>query len=137
MFLIAFPLLLIPFALYNMVAFLLNMPFSDTLFSVPLPSHTRMAVTFGDALVVLAILLSYVEFLKAARFRSKAVMDHVLALMLFAGAACEFALSAKAQTPAFLFLTTLAFVDLIAGVSVGPAAPHPEIVLEGHDPAAV
>ena len=33
MFLIGFPLLLIPFAIYNMIAFLLNMPFSDTLFT--------------------------------------------------------------------------------------------------------
>src|SRR5258708_4061797 len=119
MFLIAFPLLLIPFALYNMVAFLLNMPLADTLFAIPLPSHTRMAVSFGDALVVLSILLLYVEFLKAARFRSKAVMDHMLALILFVGMACEFALVPAAQTSVFLFLTALALVDLITGVSVG------------------
>jgi hypothetical protein len=137
MFLIAFPLLLIPFALYNMVAFLLNMPVGDTLFMIPLPSHTRMAVTFGDALVVLSMLLLYVEFLKAARFRSKAVMDHVLALILFIGMAVEFALVAKAQTPAFLFITVLALVDLIAGVSVGARERRSQIVLESQDPAAV
>ena len=138
MFLIAFPLLLIPFALYNMVAFLLNMPFSDTVFTLPLPSHTRMAVSLGDTLVVVALLLLYVEILKAARFGSKAVMDHVLALILFIGMACEFALVPKAQTPAFLFLTVIALVDLIAGVSVGNRAPPAaDIVLEGPDqPAA-
>jgi uncharacterized membrane protein YobD (UPF0266 family) len=137
MFLIAFPLLLIPFALYNMVAFLLNMPFGDTLFSIPLPSHTRMAVSLGDALVVLSILLLYVEFLKAARFRSKAVMDHVLALVLFIGMACEFALVPKAQTAPFLFLTTLALLDLLTALSVGAAERAPVIEAEHHDPAAV
>jgi hypothetical protein len=136
MFLIAFPLLLIPFALYNMVAFLLNMPFADTLFSIPLPSGTRLAVTLGDALVVLSMLLLYLEFLKAARFRSKAVMDHVLALLLFAGMAAEFALVPKAQTSAFLFIAVLAFIDLIAGISVGARERPSAIVLENHDPPA-
>jgi hypothetical protein len=137
MFLIAFPLLLIPFALYNMVAFLLNMPFSDALFSIPLPSRTKLPVTLGDALVVISILLLYVEFLKAARFGSKTVMDHVLALILLAGMASEFALVPKAQTSAFLFMTVLALVDLLAGVSVGARGRPRDIVLEGHDPAAV
>lgn len=137
MFLIAFPLLLIPFALYNMVAFLLNMPFADTLFTIPLPSHTRVAVTLGDALVVISILLLYVEFLKTARFRVKAVMDHVLALILFAGMAAEFAWVPKAQTPAFLFLTALALVDLLAGISVGAGGRPQGIVVEGPDPAGV
>jgi hypothetical protein len=138
MFLIAFPLLLIPFTLYNMVAFLLNMPFSDTVFTVPLPSNTQLAVSLGNALVVIAMLLLYVEFLKAARFASKAVMDHVLALVLFVGMACEFALVPKAQTPTFLLLTVLALVDLIAGVSVGNRTPAPsDIMVEEHDqPAA-
>ena len=39
MYLIAFPLLLIPFALYNMVAFLLDLSFDDTLFELPLLEH--------------------------------------------------------------------------------------------------
>ena len=136
MFLIAFPLLLIPFALYNMVAFLLNMPFGDTLFDIPLPSDTHVAVTLGDALVVISILLIYVEFLKAARFRSKAVMDHVLALILFAGMAAEFAWVPKAQTSTFLFLAALALVDLLAGVSISGGGRPQAIALEGHDPGA-
>jgi hypothetical protein len=137
MFLIAFPLLLIPLALYNMVAFLLNMPFGDALFTIPLPSNTRMAVTFGDALVVLSMLLLYLEFLKAARFHSKTVMDHVLALLLFIGMAAELAMVPKAQTPVFLFMTVLALVDLLAGVSVGARERSSQIVLEEHDqPAA-
>jgi uncharacterized membrane protein YobD (UPF0266 family) len=130
MFLIAFPLLLIPFALYNMAAFLLNMPFGDALFSIPLPSSARMPVTLGDALVALAALLLYLEFLKAARFRSKGVMDHLLALLLFAGMAAELAWVPKAQTSTFLLLATLAFVDLIAGMSIG--GRHKDIVVDPH-----
>ena len=53
MYLIAFPLLLIPFVLYNMVAFLLDLEFTTTLFSVPLLSGRSMAVSTGDLLVLL------------------------------------------------------------------------------------
>jgi uncharacterized membrane protein (DUF485 family) len=71
MYLIAFPLLLIPFALYNMVAFLLNMPFSETVFSVPLASNRGMPLNVGDLIVAIGMLLLYIEVLKAARFAAK------------------------------------------------------------------
>src|ERR1700716_1441249 len=76
MYVIAFPLLLIPFALYNMIAFLLNMPFTDTMFSIPLMADRRLPVTTGDLLLVIAMLLIYVEVLKVTRV-SKTVMDHL------------------------------------------------------------
>jgi hypothetical protein len=136
MFLIAFPLLLIPFTLYNMVAFLLNMPFSDTLFSIPLIAERRMPVTTGDLIVAIAILLLYVEVLKAARFGAKGVMDHLLAVILLAGMACEFALVPQAATPTFMYLVVLGFVDVIIGLSVGSPRREREIMLEG-DEAAV
>ena len=62
MYLIAFPLLLIPFALYNMIAFLLDMQFSTTLFILPLLSGSNMPVSTGDMLVMLALLLLYSRF---------------------------------------------------------------------------
>ncbi len=135
MFLIAFPLLLVPFALYNMIAFLLNLPFTDTLFTLSLLSETRMPVTTGDVLVVAAMLLLYLEVLKATRFGAKAIMDHVLALLLFVGMAAEFMIVPRAATPTFLLLTVLSFVDVITGVSVSRRPKQTEIVLEGGDRA--
>jgi hypothetical protein len=135
MFLIAFPLLLVPFTLYNMVVFLLNMPFSDTLFTLNLISQTRFPVTTGDLLLVIAMLLLYLEVLKAARFGSKAIMDHVLSLALFVGMVVEFMLVPQAATPTFFLLTVLAFVDVITGISVSARPRRSEIVLEGADEA--
>src|SRR5215467_1711289 len=118
MYLIAFPLLLIPFALYNMTVFLLNMPFSDVVFSIPLAQERRLPVTTGDLLVILAMLLLYVEVLKSARLASKGVMDHLLAFLLFAGMAAELALVPRAATTTLLLLAVLAFVDVITGISL-------------------
>jgi hypothetical protein len=137
MFLIAFPLLLVPFSLYNMVAFLLNMPFGDTLFSIPLLTKAQMPVTTGDLIVAIAILLFYVEVLKAARLGTKGVMDHVLALALFVGMAAEFTLVPKAATPTFMYLLVLGFVDVITGLSVGVRRRDPGIMLEDGDQASV
>jgi len=136
MFLIAFPLLLVPFTLYNMVVFLLNMPFSDTLFTLNLISQSRFPVTTGDLLLVIAMLLLYLEVLKAARFGSKAIMDHVLSLALFVGMAAEFMLVRQAATSTFFLLTVLGFIDVITGVSVSARPRRSEIVLEATDAGA-
>jgi len=137
MYLIAFPLLLIPFALYNMIAFLLNMPFTDTVFAIPLMADQRLPVTTGDLLVAVGMLLLYVEVLKAARFGSKAVMDHVLSFILFIAMACELVLVPRVATPTLLLLTVLSFVDVITGLSFAGRPKQQEIVLEGTDQARV
>jgi len=137
MYLIAFPLLLIPFALYNMIAFLLNMPFTDTVFAIPLMGERRLPVTTGDLLVIVGMLLIYIEVLKATRLASKAVMDHVLAFILFAAMVAELALVPQAATPTLLLLTVLAFVDLITGLSVAGRGRPQEIVIEDADQARV
>jgi hypothetical protein len=134
MYLIAFPLLLIPFAVYNMIIFLLNMPFSDTVFSIPLIEGRRLPVTTGDLLVMLAMLLLYVEALKSARPGMKGVMDHVLAFALFVGMAVELVMVERATTTTLLLLTVLAFVDVITGVSLAVRRkPRARVVLDDED----
>jgi hypothetical protein len=137
MYLIAFPLLLIPFALYNMIAFLLNMPFTETVFTIPLAGNRRMPVNIGDLLLALSMLLLYVEVLKAARFHAKAVMDHVLSFILLAGIASELVLVPTAATPTLLLLAVLSFIDVITGLSLFARSAERDIVLETPDqPAA-
>src|SRR5262249_59100293 len=107
MYLIAFPLLLIPFALYNMIIFLLNMPFSDTVFSIPLMAGRRLPVSTGDLLVMLGMLLLYGEVLKSARLGMKGAMDHVLAFALFVGMAGGLVVGERATPPCLLLLPPL------------------------------
>jgi hypothetical protein len=135
MYLIAFPLLLIPFALYNMIAFLLNMSFTDTIFAIPLMREERLPVSTGDLLVIFGMLLIYIEVLKAARFASKAAMDHMLAFILFAAMAAELYTVPQVATPTLLMLTVLAFVDLITGLSLAGRGKPRAIVIEDADQA--
>jgi hypothetical protein len=133
MYLIAFPLLLIPFALYNMIIFLLNLPFTDTVFTIPLLEGRRLPVTTGEIIVAIALLMLYVEAVKAAR-GSKAIMDHVLALLLFVGMAAELVLVPKATTPTLLLLTAISFIDVITGLTISRRPKQQEIVLENAEP---
>jgi hypothetical protein len=140
MYLIAFPLLLIPFAFFNIVVFLLNMPLSDpeksAVFTLPLASEPTMPpvfdrsipVTIGDLIVVIGMLLLYVEVLKAVRPGGKALMDHVLSFILFVAMAGELVFVPRATSPTLLLLTVLGFVDAITGFSV--RLVQPKIVFE-------
>ena len=130
MYLIAFPLLLIPFVLYNMVAFLLDLEFSTTLFNVPLLSGRSMAVTTGDMLVLLGIVLLYLEILKATRLSSKAIMDHVLSFVLFIVMVIEFVAVPRAATSTFLILMALSCVDVIGGFTITIRTAQRDIAVE-------
>ena len=132
MYLIAFPLLLIPFALYNMVIFLLNLPLTDTVLTIPLPDERSMPVTTGDAIIAIALLMLYVEVVKTAR-AGKGAMDHVLAFVLLVGMAAELALVPKATTPTLLVLIAVSFIDVISGLSIPRRPKEQEIVLEDAD----
>jgi hypothetical protein len=129
MYLIAFPLLLIPFVLYNMIAFLLGIEFSTTVVTMPLLSGVRMPVSMGDLLVVFSILLLYLEILKATRLSSKAMIDHVLSVVLFIVMVVEFMVVPPAATSSFMLLMTLSFIDVIGGltITIRTAQRHPGV----------
>ena len=142
MYLISFPLLLLPFAFFNIVIFLLNIPLTDPVFAIPLMSAPTMppifdrsiTVTTGDLIVAIGMLLLYVEVVKAARPGGKSIMDHVLSFILFLAMAAELLLLPRAASSTLLLLTVLSFVDVLAGISIRPAREE-TLVLENRDRA--
>jgi hypothetical protein len=133
MYLIGFPLLLIPFAIYNMIAFLFKAGFSDTLFSVRMLSGATLNVTTSDALIILSIVLLFVEILKATRVGTRSIVDHVLSFVLFIVMAGEFLIVPWAATSTFLLMLVIAFVDVVGGFSVSIRTAQRDIGLEGVD----
>ena len=130
MYLIGFPLLLIPFAIYNIIAFLFGTGFTDVLFSVQLLSRATFSVTMHDIIVTLAILLLFVEIMKSTRVGIKSVVDHILSLLLFIVMIGEFMAVQKAATSTFFTLVMLAFVDVISGYTVGIRSAQRDITVE-------
>jgi hypothetical protein len=130
MIMMGFPLLLIPFAIYNIFAFLIPVGFTDTIFIVPMMSGTAWSVSTGDMLVAFAIFLLYLEILKAARYGTKAIMDHLLSMILFVGMLVEFIMVKEAATSTFFILLALSFVDVIAGFSVSIRTAQRDVAFE-------
>src|SRR5215813_5191011 len=130
-YLIAFPMLIIPFLLYNIIAYLVNTDFHQTVLSVPLLSGHVMDVSTGDVLVMLGVLLLYVEILKSTRFSTKAIVDHVLSIILFIFMIVEFIVAEKAATSTFLILTSLSFIDVVGGFTITIRTAQRDVTFEG------
>jgi len=117
---VGFPLLLIPFAIYNIFVFLMpGVAFTSPIASVALMSGATWTATFGDALLALAIVLLLFEVIKAARPGARYLTDHLLSLIASGAAVAEFLLLAPFGTSAFFLLTVLMIVEFLAGVSIG------------------
>jgi hypothetical protein len=134
MYLVGFPLLLIPLAIYNIIAFLFTTGFGDTLFTIHMMSGADLNVSTGDLLIIFSILLLFVEVLKATRFGVKAIMDHILSFIVFVAALAEFIMVKQAATPTFLLLLVICFVDVVGGFSISIRTAQRDLALGQVEP---
>ena len=96
---VGFPLLLIPLAIYNIIAFLMpEVAFSTPLLKLMLMSGVEWQVTLSDVLIAVGIFLLMFEVIKGARPGAKYLTDHLLSLIVFGAAAAEFVLWPKFGT---------------------------------------
>ncbi|MBR0958307.1 hypothetical protein [Bradyrhizobium japonicum] len=115
---VGFPLLLIPLAVYNIIAFLMpSVSFSDVLFKVPMITGEAWPVTLADLLLALGVVLLLLEVVKGARPGSKFLMDHLLSLIIFGAAAAEFVMWPKFGNSTFFLLVLLAMADFLGGIA--------------------
>jgi len=134
MFLVGVPLLIMPFAFYNIVAFLLpGLEWTAPLAHVPLPSHATWTLTLGDTLVAISVFILFLEVTKSIQMARRGVVDHLLSLLLLIAMLAEFLLVEKAATPTFFLLMVTCFVDLIGGFAFSLKATRPKVAFEGID----
>ena len=141
---VGFPLLLIPLAIYNIIAWLMpDVPLSGPLIKLTLVSHVEWQITLSDILLALGLLLLLLEIMKGARPGSKYLTDHLLSLIVFGGSAAEFVMLPKFGTSTFFLLSLMAMVDFIGGIAlhakrravVAPVTRHvPEPVTPAPEP---
>jgi hypothetical protein len=135
MYLIGFPLLIIPFAIYNMIAFLTpGMSWTDKVATIHLISGQDWTVTPEEIILAFSILLLGVEVIKAARMGLRGLMDHILSLILFVAMLVEFLLVARAGTSTFFLLLTMSFVDVLAGFIITARTAQRDIQIDKSDP---
>jgi hypothetical protein len=131
MFLIGFPLLVLPFTIYNMIVFLTpGVDWSDKVATVRLMSGHDWELTAGDVLVACAILLLTLEMLKSTRIGMRTIVDHVLSMILFVAMLVEFVIVKQAGTSIFFLLLVVSLVDVTAGFIVTIRAAQRDLAIE-------
>jgi hypothetical protein len=117
------PLLIVPFVLYNIFAFL---PFfggrpeawHSGLVSIPMVSGTPWAVTAGDLLLVVALVCLFIEILKSTRTGTSSIVEHMLSMVVFVLFLIEFLLVGAAASSVFFLLMVMSLIDVVAGFAV-------------------
>jgi hypothetical protein len=131
MFLVGFPLLLVPFAVYNIIAFLMpGVSWTGTVTSVSMISGGDWTMSAGDMLIALSVLLLFGEMMKSTRIGTRSVLDHALSLVLFLGMLVEFLLVSRAATGTFFVLLVISFVDVLGGFTVTLRSAQRDLTVE-------
>lgn len=118
----AFPLLIIPFILYNVaMAGLIGggvAGLNGNVLSLAMLSGATWTLSLGDLFIVIALVLLFFEILKATRNGSGSLINHMLSMLVFIAFLVEFLLVRDAATQTFFILMTIAFVDVIGGFTI-------------------
>ncbi|HXZ47199.1 MAG TPA: hypothetical protein VEH02_10775 [Pseudolabrys sp.] len=132
MLMLGFPLLLVPFAIYNIIAFVMpGVSWTAPLATIHMASDADCNLSPGDFLVTLAILMLFGEIMKATRIHFRTVVDHGLSLILFLGMLVEFILVKQAASATFFLLLVISFIDVLGGFAVTLRTAQRDLTVEG------
>lgn len=135
MFILGFPLLLVSFAIYNIIAFLMpGVSWTGALTTVHMMSGGEWSLSAGDMLIALSIVLLFGELMKSTRIGIRTVVDHGLSLLLFLAMMAEFLLVKQAATGVFFLLLVISLVDVMGGFAVTLRSAQRDLTVEGTMP---
>jgi len=83
--------------------------------SIPMTSGQVWTLTWEDIIIAGSIVLLWIEIIKSTRAVFRAIVDHVLSMLLFVAMLVEFLLVKAAGTSTFFLLLVIAMVDVLAG----------------------
>lgn len=119
----AIPLMIVPFVLYNLamlgvfgaggIAALQN-----EVMSLSMLSGAIWTLSVGDVFILVALVVLFIEILKATRSGSGSLLNHMLSMLVFIAFLVEFLLVRNAATQNFFILMTVTFIDVVGGFAV-------------------
>jgi hypothetical protein len=152
-----FPLLAVPVAIYNLMAWGgsvfggaggVKERLSSALLTIPMASQQMVTneagelvsqrmtwdLSPGDLLLSLALVLLFIELLKSTSTGRSAITNHALSLIIFIFCMIEFLLFAPFATSVFFLITVMALLDVLAGFIVTIVTARRDIAVgEGFD----
>ena len=125
---LSIPWLILAIILYNMIAFTSSWPapgipgttnvFNEPLVSFDLISGANWALTVGDLVTIITLVLLFVELIKATRTGGSSIVDHAFSMVLFMICGIEFLTVRQAATSEFFFILVVTLIDVVAGFSI-------------------
>jgi hypothetical protein len=115
---LAVPLIAVVMVVYTALAIDPNFSAGSAFADWLLPSGADFFLTFGDLFVSLGLVALFFEVIKSARLGTGTIVDHMLSTATFIVALIVFLLVQAFGTPAFLMLTLMSLVDVMAGFTV-------------------
>ncbi len=125
-----FPSMIIIVLAYNYCVFFDPDFFVLDMFKIPLPSEALVGFTGADILILGALLLLCVEIMKAASSSPSTAIDHALSLLVFATCLVELVVLPQFGQPAFIFITTMTIIDVVAGFAISLSTARRDMRLE-------
>lgn len=118
------PWIVVALILYNILALAFSVSptaganasvFDQELFRVTLLSNAQWALTLGDVMITLTLILLFVELMKASRHSTISAADHGLSMLLFIVCLVEFITVRQAATSVFFVILMVTLIDVMAG----------------------
>lgn len=135
----AFPMILVAVLAYNLVVFGGATTGHDTAgllaqhFALTVMSGDVWKISLGDGLVALALLLLFVETVKAARTSHREILNHALSLVTFIVALVEFIVLKGFGTSVFFLITAMCLFDVVAGYTIAIIAAKRDLSMTPPD----
>ncbi len=120
----AFPMILLAVLAYNLLAFGGPVAGHDVnallaqAVNIKVVSGDLWKITASDGFLALALLLLFIETVKATRTEHREILNHGLSLLTFIGALVEFIVLKGFGTSTFFFITAMCLFDVVAGYTI-------------------
>jgi hypothetical protein len=128
------PLLVVPFVLYNILAFTLMggnpAAWSGPIMAIYMVSGAPWNISWGDLMVMLGLVLLFFEILKSTRTGRSSIVEHMLSTALFVVFLIEFLLIGATASSVFFLLMAMSLVDVVAGFSISITGAGRDVTME-------
>lgn len=101
-----------------------------TLFEFRLISGAQVTIDVSGLLIIIGLHAIYFEILKSVRSSVSTIINHTLSLIVFICFLVEFLTVPQAGTPAFLILTTMSLLVVVAGFTVSISSARRDFMME-------
>ncbi|MEP3050448.1 MAG: hypothetical protein ABJP48_03455 [Erythrobacter sp.] len=137
-----FPYLLLPVLIYNLIALfsggdgpqrtpVISEVLDAAAFAIPMMSGVIMRVTWGELMVVLAVVFLFVEVIKSTNTASAGIVNHILSMLLFVFCLMQFLIFQSFATGTFFIITAIVLLDALAGMVVTIISARRDFGVEG------